>query len=149
MSKYELSKSVEARKLNPRTGQPTNDPPATIPYGAILDKVEFDGDFVRFVYLMERYQAQAEHVKGALTALGGAAEVATAAGARDQAEGTVENREATRKDFKLRFEPLSSNHGLPLYRTAIPGGWLVTNASFGAVTFVPDPEHRWDGSSVK
>ncbi|MGR5502005.1 hypothetical protein ACQKP3_14835 [Vibrio sp. DNB22_10_4] len=40
------------------------------------------------------------------------------------------------------------------YRTKIPGGWLVSiHASFDSglscgVTFVPDPEHLWDGSSM-
>lgn len=30
-------------------------------------------------------------------------------------------------------------------RAKIPGGWLVKR---NAVSFVPDPEHRWDGSSL-
>ncbi len=44
-------------------------------------------------------------------------------------------------------------------RSKIPGGWLVTArpseiSSFGeskagaGITFVPDPEHRWDGTSL-
>ena len=32
-------------------------------------------------------------------------------------------------------------------RAKIPGGWLVTIRDEG-ITFVPDPMHEWDGSSV-
>jgi hypothetical protein len=32
-------------------------------------------------------------------------------------------------------------------RTPIPGGWLVSRGDNG-ITFVPDPEHTWDGGSV-
>ena len=42
------------------------------------------------------------------------------------------------------------------FRTKIPGGWLVmvssaaemTGVTTGA-TFVPDPEHKWDGNSKR
>jgi hypothetical protein len=42
---------------------------------------------------------------------------------------------------------------LPMARAKVPGGWLVavvsgTVNSHTAVCFVPDPEHRWDGSSL-
>jgi hypothetical protein len=39
---------------------------------------------------------------------------------------------------------------LAIKRAAIPGGWLVVveQVDGGGVTFVPDPEHRWDGGSV-
>lgn len=149
MSKYELTKSVEARKVSKRTGQPTNDPPATIPYGAILEKVEFAGEAVRFVYLVEHYQAKAEHVKGALTPLGGAPEPAVLATAPVAAElpatVAVAKVEVPAEPAKLMFQKLSSN--IALYRARIPGGWLVSNAA-GSATFVPDAEHSWDGSSA-
>jgi hypothetical protein len=32
-------------------------------------------------------------------------------------------------------------------RAKIPGGWLVGNGQT-VLCFVPDPEHRWDGSSI-
>ncbi|OGP49154.1 MAG: hypothetical protein A2Y79_11160 [Deltaproteobacteria bacterium RBG_13_43_22] len=51
-----------------------------------------------------------------------------------------------------------------VYRSKIPGGWLVFMYNleyekdttlqlaygwgYGGVTFVPDPEHKWDGSSL-
>jgi hypothetical protein len=41
---------------------------------------------------------------------------------------------------------------VPMARAKIPGGWLVAVVSgtvnaHTAVCFVPDPEHRWDGTS--
>ncbi|HEX6369078.1 MAG TPA: hypothetical protein VF006_09095 [Longimicrobium sp.] len=36
------------------------------------------------------------------------------------------------------------------YRARVPGGWFVRIVfySSGALTFYPDPDHRWDGSSL-
>src|ERR1017187_3565184 len=54
--RLELNKSIEARKLNKRTGSPTTDPEVVIPYGAFVENVEADRDFERFTYLGELYQ---------------------------------------------------------------------------------------------
>jgi len=40
-----------------------------------------------------------------------------------------------------------------LFRTPVPGGWLVMSppgGSFGGpeIAFYPDPDHKWDGSSL-
>lgn len=37
-----------------------------------------------------------------------------------------------------------------IYRTKIPGGWLIANwdVQGSGTTFVPDPNHQWDGNSV-
>jgi len=59
------------------------------------------------------------------------------------------------QDIQLRFEPIRSN-GVAIARSRIPGGWLVSgrvgafggNAGAYSLTFVPDPEHIWDGSSI-
>jgi hypothetical protein len=45
------------------------------------------------------------------------------------------------KGFKLEVL------GHRVRRAKIPGGWLVTIRDEG-ITFVPDPTHQWDGSSV-
>jgi hypothetical protein len=51
------------------------------------------------------------------------------------------------------FERLM-DEGIPglavLFRAKIPGGWLVLLRTDEAesVTFVPDPRHEWDGSSI-
>jgi hypothetical protein len=69
----------------------------------------------------------------------------------------------------LKFEKLSQDRKYKddsamfhLYRTKIPGGWLVLMRNFdlggysdggygwgyGGATFIPDPDHTWDGSSI-
>ena len=68
----------------------------------------------------------------------------------------------------LKFEELEHNKiltdsGEPAFRlrrAKIPGGWLVIfyrldfsssptgGAGFGGMTFVPDPNHTWNGSSL-
>jgi uncharacterized protein YcsI (UPF0317 family) len=46
------------------------------------------------------------------------------------------------------------DHDSPLHmaRSKIPGGWLVSATGLTlqavAITFVPDPEHKWDGNSL-
>jgi len=60
---------------------------------------------------------------------------------------------------KLRWETLQSDkyEQEQVVRTKIPGGWLVMVDKWDineerpvgvGVTFVPDPEHKWDGSSL-
>lgn len=55
---------------------------------------------------------------------------------------------------KLGYPPekrISSGNGYaswlrpPVWRANIPGGWLVQFSQ--GITFVPDPEHKWDGNS--
>ncbi len=36
---------------------------------------------------------------------------------------------------------------ITLYRTKVPGGWILCIDTFGA-TFYPDPGHKWDGNSL-
>lgn len=46
------------------------------------------------------------------------------------------------------------NLGTPLLRAKIPGGWLLASSSpegktvVRVLTFVPDPDHAWDGTSL-
>jgi hypothetical protein len=49
----------------------------------------------------------------------------------------------------LRWERLNCDHGpaRSAYRAKVPGGWLV--AYDNGMTFVPDPEHQWDGNSLE
>jgi hypothetical protein len=54
----------------------------------------------------------------------------------------------------LEFESLQLGRGqlrgASLYRAKVPGGWLVLFC-FGdgsSITFMPDPDHLWDGSSL-
>jgi hypothetical protein len=64
--------------------------------------------------------------------------------------------------MSLTWELLNDTRGY-VERAKIPGGWLVrwlnydfhpsldaaqAGLSYGGITFVPDPEHTWDGKSL-
>jgi hypothetical protein len=66
MAKFELTKSIEAVKLNPRTLRPLSDLKHTIPYGAILEKLTLDRDIQQFHYLGEPYECPEDDIKAAL-----------------------------------------------------------------------------------
>ena len=63
----------------------------------------------------------------------------------------------TREPKKLEWEVISGSvkgrmgllnpNTITLYRTKVPGGWVLCVDTFGA-TFYPDPGHIWDGSSL-
>lgn len=55
----------------------------------------------------------------------------------------------SRSTPRLHWQKIKSDQKKirPLFRSAVPGGWLLSN-EFGALTFLPDPDHRWDGHSV-
>lgn len=135
MSKYEVSKTVEAVKLNKRTGAPLGEPPISLPFGAIIDKLEEVGDYYTFNYNAERYRMRKDNVHGALHALG--APVAAAA-----APSTAASQEPAKP--ALSFEKLNSS--IAVSRAKVPGGWLVVIGS--GATFMPDANHEWDGGSV-
>jgi len=65
MAKFELTKSIEARKLNPRTKVPLNEY-HTIPYGGIIDNLVEQGDVQQFSYLGEYYQYPTGDLKAAM-----------------------------------------------------------------------------------
>lgn len=138
MAKMTLAKTIEARKLNPRTRIPTTEPPATIPYGAIITEVEQVGDADHFMYLGTWHQC----AHGVLQA---AVEQALAAGAETAPKAAPGDAPAPAPASKLQWEMLASNWG-EVRRAKVPGGWLV--AVRASLTFYPDPEHAWDGSSV-
>lgn len=52
----------------------------------------------------------------------------------------------------LKWEQLASSEFKNVYRTSVPGGWLVAIYWGGdtfSTSFVPDSDHGWDGSSVE
>jgi hypothetical protein len=69
MSKFELTKSIEAVKLNPRTLRPLSQLRHTVPYGAVLEKVTSDRDMLQFHYLGEPYEAPESDLKSAMREL--------------------------------------------------------------------------------
>ena len=66
MAKFELNKSIEAVKLNPRTLRPLSDLKHTIPYGAVLEQLTLDRDMQQFHYLGEPYECLEADIKAAL-----------------------------------------------------------------------------------
>jgi len=65
MAKFELTKSIEAVKLNPRTLRPLSSVKHTVPYGAVLEKLTLDGDMQQFHYLGEPFECPQEDIKSA------------------------------------------------------------------------------------
>ncbi len=50
---------------------------------------------------------------------------------------------------EIKWEHIQSN-GPSMWRARVPGGWLVyAEMSAPALTFYPDPKHKWDGGSLK
>lgn len=151
MAKYEVTKLVEAAKLNKRTGIPLVGPPTTIPYGSIISDVDEDGDYYRFSYSSERFQVKRDVVCGAFHLIGGitASPAPTSSPAPPPpAPAPVQAAPAPVADDRpvLAFEALRVQGAAALSRARIPGGWLVSSAY--SVTFVPDPQHQWDGGSL-
>ncbi len=50
---------------------------------------------------------------------------------------------------KVYFENIGfdSVYKKPMMRAKVPGGWLVVYGK-DFITFYPDPDHKWDGSSL-
>ncbi len=70
MPKFELTKSIEARKLNPRTRVPLNEY-VSIPYGAIIEDRVREGAVEKFSYLGEFYQYPAGDLESSITPIKG------------------------------------------------------------------------------
>jgi hypothetical protein len=69
MAKFELTKSIEAVKLNPRTLRPLSDLRHTIPYGGVLEKLTPDAGMQQFHYLGEPYECPEADLKTAIREL--------------------------------------------------------------------------------
>jgi alanine-glyoxylate transaminase / serine-glyoxylate transaminase / serine-pyruvate transaminase len=65
-SKFQLTKTIEAVKLNQRTLRPLTPQKTTVPYGAILEKLTVDRDMQQFYYLGEPYEVLHADVATAL-----------------------------------------------------------------------------------
>jgi hypothetical protein len=137
MPKFQLTKTIEARKLNKRTRVPTSEPAATIPFGGIIDDLTEERDLIKFAYLGEPYQCLA----GVLNVAIAPVQTLESAPPPCQAEPGAERP----AEARLLWEELSSSHGVVL-RAKVPGGWLVRIGN-EAITFYPEPEHRWSGGS--
>jgi CelD/BcsL family acetyltransferase involved in cellulose biosynthesis len=63
-------------------------------------------------------------------------------------------REAALERNVLSFELVpnrinTTSARFAIFRAKIPGGWLVALRPHDSLTFVPDPQHRWDGGSAE
>ena len=47
-----------------------------------------------------------------------------------------------------KLKSRNNKHMSELYRTAVPGGWLISQSGIGGLVFLPDPDHEWDGDSL-
>ena len=69
MTKAELTKTIEARRLNKRTMRPISNDPCTIPFGAIIDQMKEDRDQIQFLYLGEPFESKAETILHAVRSI--------------------------------------------------------------------------------
>jgi hypothetical protein len=143
VSKLEVTKSIEARKLNKRTRQPLAEHPVTIPYGAILSEIADQGSTVSFHYLGDYYQCRSELLRSASHSL----ETNVTAGPPDQRDTAAAAAAPIPAAFV--FERLRAG-GEAVSRAKLPGGWLVSVGEGAArsVVFYPDPNHNWDGTTL-
>jgi hypothetical protein len=144
--KLELNKSIEAQKLNKRTGAPTTDPEVVIPYGAIVENVESDRDFERFTHMGELYRCRRSLLVSATDPRAWKAQLASAA----ESDAPATSNDAPRAPAapRLQWTPVASSH-VPLLRAKVPGGWLIAAGSGAGLAFYPDPGHEWDGTSLE
>jgi hypothetical protein len=136
--KISLNKSIEAKKLNKRTGAPSTEPESTVPYGALLDYQGPDGNAERFLYMGELFRCPHDVLASALD---GGKIPKLEAEAPAAASGPA--AQAAPPQPRLQFQSLSSTHH-SLTRAKVPGGWLIVAGGTG-ITFLPDPAHEWDG----
>lgn len=136
MPKFELKKTIEAQKLNPRTRIPLADPPVTISFGAILEDIEEDRDWGKFLYLGKPYRCPLDILMAALAS-------------RPLAEGPPAAGKAPAEALdsgpQMNWEQVKSPHHT-MFRAKTPGGWMVIVDS--SAFFYPDPKHQWDGSTL-
>ena len=142
-----LTKLIEGNKVHPRTGLPLGVPPATIPYGALVEPVGIERDRQRFTYLGELYECPVDLFVSATGGRKGAEEEAPAVGPAPAAAEEAAPKTPEPAGPRLEWTRAASNY-FTVMRTAVPGGWLVTLGSSG-LAFVPDAKHRWNGGSVK
>ena len=146
MSSYELTKTIEVKKLNRRSGLPLPEPPVIIPFGSVIENLKRERGSVRFTHLFEHFEIAETVLDSAIRETrGGQSEYAstpTAPAAPAEPGGEV----ATAAAPAFAWQQVSAAP-IRLLRAKVPGGWLL--ASNGAVSFYPDAEHAWDGRSME
>jgi hypothetical protein len=147
VAKFEFTKTLEANKLNKRTCSPINEV-RTISYGAVIENLEEDGDYLKFTFLGEPYRIREDILRSALRPVGagdGAAGGPAARSSPAAAGAAVAPGAEAAAEISFRWQDLKSD--VRMRRAAVPGGWLVAVTGAG-LTYYPDPEHAWDGTSL-
>ena len=143
MARFSLNKSIEAHKLHPNTMTPLPGPDVTVPFGALIERVERDRDMVRFRFLGEPFGCPHELLASALDP--GALDAAPAPNPPAPAKA-ADPAKAVEEAGGLRWQPLKCSGGPALLRAKVPGGWLLSAGA--GIAFYPDPGHAWDGASL-
>jgi hypothetical protein len=150
LAKISLNKWIEATKLHARTLAPLAGPEVTIPFGALVESIGTDHDRERFRFLGEPYSVRREiFLEATRPDAASAAHAPAPVAAQAITPAAVEAEPPASPgaiEAKLKFERLDAG-GYAAARAKVPGGWLVACGT--GVTFYPDPEHKWDGSSVE
>lgn len=156
MSRYEVTKSVEVRKLHPRSLVPLSEPPVTLPFGAILENLREDRDLFKFDYLGQPHQGLQDVLRPAIRPLGSsarekgsekAAKANQSSRDREVASDPPSSSGAGVDDPILKWEVLRTSEGR-LLRAKVPGGWLISLSAGSSLAFYPDASHAWDGKSL-
>ena len=135
MSKFELTKSIEARKLKKSSGLPLPEPPATISFGSIIENVKQVGRMARFTFLFNLYEAEYSALESAMKPAGAATTEPAASTAAAPAPA---------REVKFRWEEIATTHGV-LLRAKVPGGWLLDRGT--GLLFFEDAKYKWDGTT--
>lgn len=138
MAQVSLNKTIEARKLNPKTLAPLPGPESSVPFGALIDRIERERDMARFRYQNEMYGCPFEVLAVALDA-------EVTANLEAAAPAATETAPSAPARPRIRWEQLASS-GPAVMRARVPYGWLVMAGA--ALAFYPDPDHQWDGTSL-
>jgi len=146
VSSYELTKTIEVKKLNKRSGLPLPEPPVIIPFGSVIENLKRDRGSVRFTHLFELFEIAETVLDSAIREAGGgqSGQASTHSAPPAAAEPNGEVGAASAPEFA--WQQVSAAP-IRLLRAKVPGGWLLS--SDGAVGFYPDPEHAWDGRSME
>ncbi|MBS1857494.1 MAG: hypothetical protein JST11_19155 [Acidobacteria bacterium] len=142
MAQIPLNKTIDAKKVNKRTGAVMPGPEATIPFGALVEMTANDRGMVTFSYMMELYRCTEDLWRSA------AADAPIAAPASAPAPAAPPPPPSVRPDTpRLQWQDLPSTR-YTMSRAKVPGGWLIALSPTG-ITFYPDPRHKWDGLSLE
>lgn len=113
----------------------------TVPFGAIIDNVDLEGDTRRFTYQGELYRVPEDVLLSAVD--GGAAAMAN--GGTAAVPTPALSAKPAPAQARIEWKELPSSHHQVL-RAEVPGGWLVSTGA-GGLAFYPDPDHAWDGTA--